>query len=68
MIKALSNIQAEKAEAKGELDGDMIFEVITKSEGGFFSVNKQVKDSLRTWYIQQLQTASGYYRSRTSKS
>ena len=54
VIQALSDIQAEKAEAKSESDKEMIFDVIKKSSGGFPYVNKQVKTGLRSWYIDQL--------------
>ena len=55
VIQALSDIQAEKAQAKVESDRQLIFEVIQRSEGGFANVNKEVKNGLREWYIQQLQ-------------
>ena len=54
-IQALSDIQAEKVQAKVESDRQLIFEVIQRSEGGFANVNKEVKHGLREWYIQQLQ-------------
>ena len=54
VVQALSDIQAEKAEAKTESDKISILEVIRTSEGGFSEVNRRVKDELRSWYIQQL--------------
>ena len=54
LIKALSDIQAEKAEATSEEDKKLIFEVIDESEGGFFHVNEQVKKALREWYVREL--------------
>lgn len=54
LIQALSDIQAQKAQAKMESDRDMIFDVIKKSEGGFPHVDEQVKNGLRSWYIEQL--------------
>ena len=56
IIKALSDIQAEKAEAKNTYERDLIFDVIKKSGGGFPYVNKQIKDGLRKWYISQLES------------
>lgn len=56
VTKALSDIQAEKAEAKSDTDRQMIFEVIQRSDGGFLRVNQQVKDGLRSWYVEQLQS------------
>ena len=57
-VQALSDIQAEKAEAKTESDKMSIFEVIRTSEGGFSEVNRRVKDELRSWYIQQLKAVT----------
>lgn len=54
LINTLSNIQAEDAEATSEDDRNLIFDVIRNSPGGFYLVNKQVKTSLREWYIEQL--------------
>lgn len=54
LITALSDIQAEKAEAKSEDDKNLIFEVIDETEGGFFHVNEQVKKALREWYVREL--------------
>ena len=54
LIKALSSIQAEKAEAREASDSEMIFEVIRKSSGGFPHVNTVVKHGLRSWYVKQL--------------
>ena len=48
VIQALSDIQAEKAEAKTVSDRNMIFEVIINSEGGFLDVNRKVKEGLRS--------------------
>ena len=56
IIKVLSDIQAEKAEAKNTYERDLIFDVIKKSGGGFPYVNKQIKDGLRKWYISQLES------------
>lgn len=42
LIQALSDIQAEKAEAKSEYDKIHIFSVIEKSPGGFYSMNNQI--------------------------
>ena len=54
LIQALTDIQAQKAQAKVETDRDMIFDVIRKSGGGFPHVNEQVKNGLRSWYVEQL--------------
>ena len=54
LIQALTDIQVQKAQAKVETDRDMIFDVIRKSEGGFPHVNEQVKNGLRSWYVEQL--------------
>lgn len=56
LIQAISHIQAEKAEAKSDSDRELIFEVIQKSDGGFPHVDQQVNNSIRSWYIDQLQT------------
>ena len=58
VIQALSDIQAEKAQAAVESDKDMIFKVIEESPGGFFHVNQNVKKGLRSWYIEQLKLLS----------
>ena len=42
VIQALTDIQAEKAEAKVESDRNLIFDVIKESELGFLTINKQV--------------------------
>lgn len=54
LLQALSDIQAQKAEATSLADRDMIFDVIRQSEGGFGTVNEQVKKGLRNWYMDQL--------------
>lgn len=55
LIQALSNIQAEKAEATSAADRDLIFSVIqSSSTGGFAKLNDQVKSALRQWYVGQL--------------
>lgn len=56
VVQALADIQAEKAEAKNDYERDMIFDVIRESRGGFLHVNKQIKEGLRSWYIEQLQS------------
>ena len=56
IVQVLSEIQAEKAEAKTESDKNMIFDVIKNSEGGFLDVNKRVKNELRGWNTKQLKT------------
>ena len=53
-INALTDIQAQKAEAKVEEDRKLIFDVIKRSEGGFAHVNQQVKKGLRQWYVETL--------------
>ena len=55
VIRALSDIQAENAQAAVNSDREMIFRVIQESEGGFSKVNQNVKRGLRSWYINQLQ-------------
>ena len=55
VIQALSDIQAENAEAAVNSDREMIFKVIQESDGGFSHVNQNVKRGLRSWYINQLQ-------------
>ena len=55
LIQALSDIQAENADAFVSADKAMIFEVIRKSTGGFAHVNEKVKRGLRDWYIKQLE-------------
>lgn len=54
LIQALSDIQAENAEATSQKDKELIFEVIQKSDGGFEHVNEQVKKILREWYISRI--------------
>ena len=54
MIQALSDIQAENAQAAVNSDREMIFRVIAESDGGFSHVNQNVKKGLRCWYIDQL--------------
>ena len=54
VIQALSDIQAEKAQAAVNSDREMIFKVIQESDGGFTDVNQNVKRGLRSWYINQL--------------
>ena len=54
LINALTDIQAQKAEAKVEEDRKLIFDVIKKSEGGFAHVNQQVKKGLRQRYVETL--------------
>ena len=54
VVQALSDIQAEKAEATSESDLELIFKAISESDGGFSRVNQQVKEQLRSWYISQL--------------
>ena len=54
LIQALSDIQAQKAEATSEDDKNMIFEVIQKSQGGFSHVNSQIKKALREWYVSNM--------------
>ena len=49
LIKALSDIQAEKAEATSKEDKKLIIEVIDESEGGFFHVSEQVKKAMGEW-------------------
>lgn len=56
LIQALTDIQAEKADATSKDDLRMIFEVIEKSDGGFPHVNEEVKKSLRSWYVSQLRS------------
>lgn len=54
LVQALTDIQAEKADATSKDDLKMIFNVIEKSEGGFAYVNEKVKMFLRTWYMSRL--------------
>ena len=54
LVQALTDIQAEKADATSKDDLKMIFDVIEKSDGGFSYVNEQVKKSLRSWYMGRL--------------
>ena len=54
LIQALSDIQAENAEAASQEDKQLIFEVIQKTDGGFEHVNEQVKKILREWYISRI--------------
>ena len=56
LVLALSNIQAEKADAKTPSDKETILNVIRQSLGGFSRVNQQVKDGLRQWYVNQLKS------------
>ena len=55
VIQALSDIQAQNAQAAVNSDREMIFKVIQESDGGFSHVNQNVKTGLRSWYINQLQ-------------
>ena len=58
LINALTDIQAQKAEAKVEEDRKLIFDVINKSEGGFAHVNQHIKKGLRQWYVETLHNLS----------
>lgn len=51
VLSALSNIQAEKAEAFLKDDLDMIFEAI-RSTVGFRQMNTRVNEQLREWYVK----------------
>jgi tetratricopeptide (TPR) repeat protein len=53
ILKALADIQAEKAEAFKPSDKEMIFNAI-KSSIGFNAVNERVKEKLRDWYQKVL--------------
>ena len=53
LIRALSDIQAENAQAAVNSDREMIFRVIVESDGGLFHVSQNVKKGLRGWYIDQ---------------
>ena len=53
LIQALSDIQAENAQAALNSDREMIFRVIVESDGGLFHVSQNVKKGLRGWYIDQ---------------
>ena len=37
-------------------DRNLIFDVIKESERGFLTINKQVKDGLKSWYVSQLES------------
>ena len=39
-----------------ESDRNLIFDVINESERGFLTINKQVKDGLKSWYVSQLES------------
>ena len=39
-----------------ESDRNLIFDVINESERGFLTINKQVKDWLKSWYVSQLES------------
>ena len=54
VIQALSDIQAQNAEAAINSDREMILKVMNESDGGFSRVNRNVKRGLRSWYINQL--------------
>ena len=54
LVQALSDIQAQKAQAKFERERDLIFDVIRDSKGGFSNMNQQVKTGLREWYVARL--------------
>lgn len=54
LIQALSDIQAQKAEATSDDDKKLIFEVIESSQGGYSHVNENIKRALREWYVLQL--------------
>lgn len=54
VVQALSDIQAEKAEATSRSDLELISKAIRESDGGFSRVNQQVKVHMRSWYISQL--------------
>ena len=54
VIQALSDIQAQKADATSKSDLEQIFKLISETDGGFSRVNQQVKERLRSWYIDQL--------------
>ena len=51
LIQALSDIQAQNAQAKVESDLDTILEVIRMLTGGFPHMNQNLKTRLREWYI-----------------
>ena len=55
LVDALTEIQAQKAEASHESDKTLIFEVVERSEGGFLHMNKTIKGEIRRWYVEQLQ-------------
>ena len=54
IIRALSDIQAEKASVSSDYDKKLIFQMIEQSSGGFELVNQTVKSELRCWYIERL--------------
>ena len=54
ILKALADVQAEKAEAATQSDLDMIVAVITRTDGGMARVNIQMKNYLRGWYLGEL--------------
>ena len=39
-----------------ESDRNLIFDVIKESEQGFLTINKQVKDGLKSWFVSQLES------------
>ena len=56
LVQALSDIQAQKAQAKFERERDLIFDVIGDFKGGFSNMNQQLKTGLREWYVADLRT------------
>jgi hypothetical protein len=53
IVGALTNIQAEKADAFLATDKEMIFQTIHETVG-FQAVNARVKERLRKWYVEML--------------